>query len=906
MKRLLFFLLTAHTFAFAQTDNQLVSLSLNNAPLTRLVKELEQQTSYRFFYLESWIDTVSVSVELEKQPVPTALQKALMKTGINFTILNDRIFLTPYVTIITDLSSYARDYAVNPNGVQTLQKIPEGKESVKIETIHIGTNNPSRSGNATLTGYIKEKISGEPMVGVVLYSKNISAVSDAFGFYSLTLPAGVHVLNVKLIGMKDVQQKINLSGDGKLNFALEESVTVLSEIVVEGDNQMNVSSVQMGLNRIDMKSIKNIPKILGENDVMKVALTMPGVKSIGEGASGVHVRGGHADQNLVILNEATIYNPSHFLGFFSIFNADAIRSFELYKSGIPVQHGGRLSSIFELLMRDGNATKFSGQGGIGPITSHLTLEVPLVKNKTTLMVGGRTTYSDWVLKQIPGSEFKNSSASFYDFFTRITHQVDDKNSLYFLVYASHDQFNLSSDSLFSYNNFLGSLQWRHIFSKNVSSLLSVTHSQYKYRIDYETIPEQAFNIGFDMKESNVKWEANWSAGKHKIDFGTQAKLYQLEPGFVTKNSESSIVTERVVDPERGLETSLFVADQFDLSPSLSLYAGIRYSGFFSLGPRSIFQYEQGSPKTPSTVSDTIQYGSNKIIDTYHGPEYRVSARYRTSEQSSIKASYNRTRQYVHMLTNTVSVSPTDTWKLSDPGALPQVADQLSIGYYRDMRDKTLEFSAETYYKWIQNILDYKTGAALLVNEHIEQAILQGEGKAYGIELLLRKKSGKLNGWLGYSYSRTFIRMSGQSLQERINGGTYFPANYDKPHDVNLVTNYKITRRYSFSMNFTYSTGRPITYPVGTYRFGNAYRVNYSNRNEYRVPDYMRVDIGFNIEGNHKIKKLAHSYWNISIYNLLGRKNPYSVYFKVEGQDIKAYQLSIFGAPIPTITYHFKF
>jgi hypothetical protein len=904
VKRIIIFLLFAQNVSFAQ-NNQLVSIALNNASVTEFVKQVEQQTSYRFFYLDSWVDTVSVSIQIQKQPVSIVLEKALLKTGINFTIIDDRIFLTPHVKIITDLS-YSGNFGITLNEIQNSQKIPEGEASLKNETIQIGINNPSRSGSATLTGYIKEKVSGEPMAGVVIYSKKNYATSDSFGFYSLTLPTGIHLIDVRLIGMKDVQQKINLSGDGKLTFLLEESVTVLNEIVVEGDNQMNVSSVQMGLSRIDMKSIKNIPKILGENDVMKVALTMPGVKTIGEGASGIHVRGGHADQNLVILNEATIYNPSHFLGFFSVFNADAIRSFELYKSGIPVQHGGRLSSIFELLMRDGNTTKFSGQGGIGPITSHLTLELPLVKNRTTIMVGGRTTYSNWILKQIPKSEFQNSSASFYDYFTRITHKVNDKNSLYFLLYASHDQFNLSSDSLFSYNNFLGSLQWRHVFSKKLNSLLSATHSQYKYRIDYKTIPEQAFKIGFDMRESNIKWENNWSTGNHKIDFGVQTKLYQLEPGFVNKNAESSIIKERVVDPEKGLETAIFVADQFDLTPSMSLYAGIRYSTYFSLGPRSIFQYEDGRPKTLNTISDTTMFGKNKVVDKYHGPEYRVSARYRVSEQSSVKASYNRTRQYIHMLTNTVSVSPTDTWKLADRGAPPQVADQVSIGYYRDLRDKTLEFSVETYYKRIQNILDYKTGAALLVNEHIEQAILKGDGKAYGIELLLRKKSGKLNGWLGYSYSRTFIRLASPIIQEQVNGGKYFPANYDKPHDVSVVANYKITRRYSLSMNFSYSTGRPITFPVGTFRFGNTYRINYSDRNEYRIPDYIRMDVGFNMEGNHKIKKLAHSYWNISVYNLLGRKNPYSVYFKVEDQDIKSYQLSIFGVPIPTITYHFKF
>jgi hypothetical protein len=302
----------------------------------------------------------------------------------------------------------------------------------------------------------------------------------------------------------------------------------------------------------------------------------------------------------------------------------------------------------------------------------------------------------------------------------------------------------------------------------------------------------------------------------------------------------------------------------------------------------------------------VLYADNAIIKNFHGPEYRVSLRYKVSEQSSVKASYNRTRQYIHMLSNTVSVSPTDTWKLSDPHVQPQIADQVSFGWYRNLKGEVYEFSSEIYYKWIQHIMDYKTGAVLLVNDKIDQQILQGKGKAYGFEILLRKKSGKLTGWLGYSYSRTFIQMNSPNVSERINHGKYFPANYDKPHDVSLISNYKITRRYSFSLNFAYSTGRPITYPIAAYKFGNSFRVNYSERNAYRIPDYIRTDLGFNIEGNHRIKKLAHSFWSISIYNLLGRRNPYSIYFKTQGEDIKAYKLSIFGAPIPTVTYHFKF
>jgi hypothetical protein len=895
---------------YGQQDR--ISVSLDHAPLLSLIDQLEKEASFRFYFLPSWVDTVHVSVSLQDATLSEVIQRALRQTGINFVIYGNSVILTPGVEFTSHIDSAffsTSQPVVNSSTLHFMRELPEEKVTTKGNAVlEIGKRGASAQKYYTLSGYIREKKSGEPLTGVLVYLKGSTHAvsSDQFGFYSISLSPGESLLVIELVGMKTLSQKINVLGDGKVDFAMEESITQLKEIVVESDMDVNVSNVQMGVTKIDLRTMKNIPKVLGENDLLKVATTLPGVKTVGEGASGINVRGGHADQNLVILNEAAIYNTSHFLGFFSVFNPDAIRSFELYKSGIPVQFGGRLSSTFELLMRDGNQKKVSGQGGIGPITSHLTLEVPLIKDKTSLMVGGRSTYSNWILRSLPESVVKNTSASFYDFFARVTHSINDKNTLYLSLYNSHDKFNLSSDTLFAYSNKLGSFQWRHVFSPEVDAVLSVTQSNYEYNINYESRAQEAFNMGFSVAESNVKWEFNQSHGRHKLTYGVQSKRYQLHPGFLSKGSDSSSVSERRVDPEKGIESAIFIADNFELNSNLAVYFGIRYSLFSALGPRTVYEYDQGLPKADNTITDTVQYANNAVIKNFHGPEYRFSLRYKLAEESSLKASYNRTRQYIHMLSNTVSVSPTDTWKLTDRHVLPQVADQVSLGFYQDLKKEAYEFSAEIYYKWIQHILDYKTGATLLVNENIDQQILQGKGKAYGVELLLRKKSGKLTGWLGYSYSRTFIQLNSPFVSERVNNGKYFPANYDKPHDVSLITNYKITRRYSLSFNFAYSTGRPITYPVAAYRFGNAFRVNYSDRNAFRIPDYVRADIGFNVEGNHKIKKLAHSYWSISIYNLFGRKNPYSVYFKIEEEKIKAYKLSIFGAPIPTITYHFKF
>jgi hypothetical protein len=902
-------LLTTCFLSHAQNGPR-ISVSADHAPLRSLVEQIESQTPFKF-YFASWADTVKVSVKLEQATVREVVKQALTNTTINFFIHNNSIILTPGIEITQLDAGYftsARSYTAVASSPYARELPDEETQKNESSVKLVGKKGFSKGSTFTLSGYVKEQKSGEPLTGVLIHSQGStqSVTTDQFGFYTMSLPAGEHTLIIELVGMKQLAQKISLLSDGKLDLMMTESITQLKEVVVESEVDANISSVQMGVARIDVRTMKNIPKVLGENDLLKVATSLPGVKTVGEGASGINVRGGRSDQNLVILNEATIYNTSHFLGFFSVFNPDAIRSFELYKSGIPVQYGGRLSSTFELLMRDGNQKKVSGQGGLGPITSHLTLEVPLIKDKTSLMVGGRTTYSNWVLRAIPESVIKNTRASFYDYFARITHTLNDKNTLYLSLYNSADKFNLSSDTLFSYTNQLSSFQWRHVFNPDVDGLLSVTRSTYNYNINYETIAVSAFNMGFSIAETNAKYEVNHNRGQHKFTYGFQSKLYELSPGFIDKGSDSSLVKVRKVDREKGVESAVFMADNFDISPDLSLYFGLRYSLFSALGPRQIYQYIPGLPKEDDNVTDSIRYEKNAVIKNFHGPEYRVSIRYKVSEQSAIKASYNRTRQYIHMLSNTVSVSPTDTWKLSDPHVQPQIADQVSMGFYRNLKGEVYEFSTEIYYKWIQHIMDYKTGAVLLVNNKIDQQILQGKGKAYGLEILLRKKSGKLTGWLGYSYSRTFIQMNSPNVSERINHGNYFPANYDKPHDLSLISNYKITRRYSFSLNFAYSTGRPITYPIAAYRFGNTFRVNYSERNAYRIPDYIRTDIGFNIEGNHRIRKLAHSFWSISIYNLFGRRNPYSIYFTTQGEDIKAYKLSIFGAPIPTVTYHFKF
>jgi len=917
MKRILALIMVLYSFiADAQVKETLITCQLENASFSTLIDEIENTTAYRFYYSLPWIDSIFVTVKAKKESIEAVMASVLKNTALQFYKFENKIILTRNTPIIEGIDPFFFK-TVNPSSenktnyyfereyISTQQN--EGKKTDAV--IEVGVRSSSIKEKAIIIGYIKDIKSGEGISGALIYSKKPekSTTSDLAGFYSISLPPGQHTLYVQYTGMTQEKKDIILHSDGTLNILMKEDVISLKEVIIESERDANIVNLEMGKSKIDLKSMKNVPKILGENDIIRLALTLPGVKSIGEGAAGINVRGGNTDQNLMMLNEATIYNTSHFLGFFSVFNADVIKTSELYKSGMPAQYGGRLSSIFDVQLRDGNQNKFSGQGGIGPVTARLTLEAPISK-KTSFLAGGRSTYSNWLLKQISEPTLKNSSASFYDLVGRVTHKINENNTLYGSIYYSNDKFKLGNDSLFSYSNLMGSFQWRHNYNRDLYSVLSTTFSEYKYNIDYTDVPENAFNLGFAIKEKNAKWDFNLFKGIHKINFGVQSKFYQLNPGYISAASSESLIAADQVQKEKGIENALYIDDGIELSPKISFSLGLRYSLFTTLGPRTIYSYNNQGPKDNFTISDTITYSNNQPVNTYHGPELRISTRYSLTRQSSVKISYNRTRQYIHMLSNTVAVSPTSTWKLSDPGVLPQLADQVSAGLYKDLEisGSRFETSIEAYYKWMQNVIDYKTGSQLTLNKNIEQDILQGKAKAYGAEFLIRKPKGKLNGWISYTYSRTLLQLESNFPTEQINNGQYFPTSYDKPHDVSVVSNYKFTRRYSLSMNFTYSTGRPVTYPVGQYKFGGGYKINYSDRNQFRIPDYVRVDIGVNIEGNHKIKNIASNFWSISVYNLLGRNNPYSIYFKTENGVVKGYKLSIFGAPIPSITYNFKF
>ncbi|GAB5475850.1 MAG: carboxypeptidase-like regulatory domain-containing protein [Maribacter sp.] len=899
----------------AQTETPQISISYENSSRQEVISQLEQTSKISFYYNEEWLGDDLVSGVYENASLSEILGDLFEQTTVNFFFLDYRIIVLTQNVVIKDTlhESFYRD-SLGSSNQETTEALPfylAEKESgtSAIETVRIGKQQQAGTQEKfTLSGIVRNSRTGEPIQNLaIIEKKNGKGVStDIDGRYQIALSAGPNLLQTKALGIDSMEKRVIMYNDGQLDFNLEESIEQLDEVIVESNSLKNVETVVTGVVELNVAEIKTIPLVLGERDILKTAITLPGITNAGEGAAGYNVRGGGTDQNLILLDDAVIYNPSHFFGIFSALNPFTTGSVTIYTGNIPSEYGGRLSSVFDIHTKNANTQKFSGEASIGPVTSNLSLEIPVVKEKSGILLGGRSTYSNWILNSLDDESLKNSKASFFDVVAKYDDQINATNAISATAYLSRDAFSITSDSIFSYTNRLFSLKWNRQLNEKNAMNVTLANSRYGFNIEFDGNSDKDFDLGYQINETEFKFKLLKLYQKHKIDYGLSSKLYLVNPGEVRPIGTSSIVSPLELQNEKGWESALFVSDESTLTDKLSLNLGLRYSFYAALGASSQNIYEPGIPKNEGTLTEIREFGSNEIIKTYGGLEARASMRYLLTPNLSIKAGYNNTFQYIHTLSTNTTVSPTDTWKLSDLNIAPQRANQVSLGLFKNFGDNAYELSLESYYKRSDNILDYKVGAQLLLNESIETQVLQGQGKAYGVEVLLKKPEGRLNGWLGYTYSRTFTKLDSDFVEEQINNGEYFPSNFDKPHDVSLVTNYKFTKRFSLSANFVYQTGRPVTFPVGSYFLNGSEYALYSDRNKFRIPDFYRLDLSLNIEGNHKIKKFAHSFWNISVYNVLGRNNPYSVFFVTENGSLKALQSSIFAIPVPTITYNFKF
>jgi hypothetical protein len=901
------FILLVSAKALAQQDTE-INWNYEGITFREFATKAEKLNHIRFFYKEDWVSDIT----LGKFDGPVLLSDLLRNlfNGKSLYFFNDGkgnlIVSKNFAVKVVGLPESKDKKFIPPTEYYESQS----KGQLSGNVFH-DVGNPAekdKPGSVAVTGYITNKDTKEPIAGVTVFVQKLLAgtISNQYGFFSITLPRGSHMLQFSFIGMKEKQVGINLFSAGDMNVEMNSVLIPLKETVVSAQKNMTLQRSEVGLEKINITSFKLMPSALGETDIIKNVLLLPGVQTVGEGSSGYSVRGGSADQNLILLYGAPVYNTSHLFGFFSAVNSDIIRDVTLYKGGIPSKYGGRISSVLDITSKDGSKNKFQGNAGISPVTTHAMVEGPIIKDTLSYLLAARTTYSNWVLGLIDDPSIKNSKAMFYDLNGRLSWDFDKKNKLDVSGYYSHDAFRLNSDTTYSYNNMIMSARWRHFFSTRFFSVVSLTNSSYKYSVTSNRNVNEGYKLDHTINTTGLRADFNYYKGRNEMNFGAEFSFHNVLPGKYLPFSDSSNVVPDIIQRERALESSLYAEDKITLTDNLSATAGIRLSSFFVIGPQSVYLYDASFPKSLSTITDTINYTGHKIYKTYLGPEYRLSLNYKLSSNISVKLNYNRTRQYLHLLSNSASIAPTDTWKLSDYYVKPEIGDQYAAGIYNVFAKAGVEISAEVYYKTIKNLVDFKGGTNLIMDKVIEKDLVDAKGKAYGVELMLKKTEGKLQGSVSYTYSRSFLRSIGTFSDEIINSGTWFPANFDKPHDLVVVMNYLFSRRLNFAVNYTYSTGRPITYPVAVYNLDDLLLTYYSDRNKYRLPDYSRLDVSVKYSGNLKSHRLIHPNWIFSVYNLLGKMNVYSVFFRNEQNTINGYKLSVFGQAIPTLTFNFDF
>lgn len=759
--------------------------------------------------------------------------------------------------------------------------------------------------NVTLSGHVKDQKNGEALNGVAITIKNSQngATTNNYGYYAIRLKPGRYLISYSYLGYQTDSIWIELTQNKVHNVELQGAMNELNRVSVSGQKRnKNVEKLEMSTIQLSAAAIKRIPAVMGEIDLVKTIQLLPGVSTVGEGATGFNVRGGSVDQNLILLDEAPIYNSSHALGFFSVFNPDAVKDVKLIKGGIPANYGGRLSSVLDIRMKEGNLKRFSGSGGIGTIFSRLTLEGPIKKDKISYMVAFRRSYADVFFPLANNDLIKESALNFYDLNGKINAVINKNNHLYFSGYLGKDNFRFAELFGTSWGNQNATLRWNHLFGPRLFSNYSLIFSNYQYDLGSPSGPF-AFKWVSNIRFYNFKADHSWLINsKHTMLFGMQTIFYNINPGGTEKvsGSNSNVIDYRL-DNKYSIEPNLYINDEHRINNRLSMQYGIRYNGFASLGKGKVYIYKDPENRKVSEIIDSNLYTSGEIIKYHHGLEPRFSFKYTLDKNSSLKGSYNRTRQNIHLVTQTAAASPLDIYLPSDSYFLPQIADQTTLGYFRNFDNNMYETSVELYYKNFTNLIDFRDGATLIGNPYIESEMLRGKGYSYGAELYIRKSEGKLTGWISYTWSRTRRTVKG------INQDKEYSAPFDKTHVANITASYEINKRLTLSGTFVYSTGVPFTAPVGKFTFQNWILADISNRNSLRVPDYHRMDLSAIWKG--KKKKFHQGEWVLSLYNVYARRNAYSIYFRQNPQNnaiTEAVRISVFGTIIPSITYNFNF
>ena len=878
-------------------DTVKVNQDFNNQPLVDFIDYLQNQKQLKVFYKKEWISDLIINQRFDDLPLSQALTRVFRATGLAYEFFQDNsIILYP-------------------------QKSDDRYRIENYEELLLVIGDPVNIGKyrtAKVTGRIVNGENGEPLPGAVMYVSRLEkgTSTNVNGVFEIELPTGEHNIQLTFMGFEQSARKIKLIENGEVEFELFEESHRIGEVTVTG-RDYNVSRAQMSLVSIDSKIISELPVLMGETDIIKSLTMMAGVQTVSELASGFNVRGGNTDQNLVLVNGAPAFNTSHLFGFFSMLNPDVINNVMLYKGGLPAKFGERVSSVMEIDIKEGNDETMMIYGGLGIVNSRLTLDGPLSKDKKLkLITGGRTSYSDWILKKIPDAELSQSVTNFYDISGKATYDFNLHNKLSLMAYSSNDEFSTSAQSVLKYGNMLINLFSRNRFSEVLNGELNLSYSSYKSQLTDKANDKEyeSYHLDNRLQYYSSKYHFNWHPHeRHDAMFGINFIGYKNNPGKIVPASEETFIEPQEIEPEKAIELAGYISDEFRLSPEVTISAGLRYSRFSNLGPKTVYLYEEDLPKSPETIIDSLVTGKNKSVKSYGDLEPRLAINYKTDDGYDFKLSYQKTQQFINLISNNAVISPAESWKLSDYHLKPLTSNQVALGVSNNELLRGINLTTEIYYKQLQNLIEYKNGAEIIMNPHLETDLLPSDGYSYGAEVSVIKPTGRLTGMLNYMFSRTMRKTDGLQDEESINSGAWYPSVYDKPHDLSVSATYHISRRWRLSGNFVYISGRPVTLPEIKYEYAGQTLIYYSDRNKYRMPAYHRFDIAITIDENLKRKRSWKGSWTLSVYNVYGRQNPYSVYYRktTPGSSnnyshYSLYKLSVIGIPVPTLTYNFRF
>ena len=890
--------------SYSQNTNVQNNLQHN----VEIIKSIENQFNVKFFYNEEWLKDIKLLDNYNNQNLDILLSKLFENTEIEYyQHQKEYIILTKGEELIQKelKESAIYDDIEVVYGDETEDEIKEKLKAEEKKIIILGSPG-GKMNRVILTGNVSEIFSGQNIPGVAVFIDDgkVGTSTNKDGDYTLVMDKGYHVVHYQHVAMEPAKRLIEIYSGGTINVKLLQKTTQLEEIRILGEDEKKERSV-VGFEMLKTKELEELPTFLGEVDIIKQSLLLPGIQSVGEADMSFSVRGGKGDQNLVLIEGMNTYSYSHFFGFFPNVNPNTLNKVNLYKASMPIQFGNRISSVYDVSLKSGDYKNLTVDGSVSPVTGNIAISGPVIKDKLTYSISGRTTYSDYVFDQIDLNQFNGSAASFYDFQAKLNYKIGSKSSLSLFYYQSYDDFNLHEDSLYKFSNIIASLNWKYLLNEKttLSTIIGVT--SYKSTINntavkdmesqkQQTISDFKFNTSVS-KELNVD---------NNINAGVEVVYQQLSPWSFNKLYSSSNINPININKQKALTNSLYIEDIYSYSSDLSFNVGLRYMTYFLFGESDQYIYEDDKI-SDKFIMDTIHYANNELVNFNHGLDIRLSASYNLGFNQKVNISYSRNNQFIHLMTNSQGVTPNDSWQLSNEYIKPQIGNQISAAYNVDFLKNKYFISIDFYYKKTKNNKDFIDGSEFEYNSHPETEIVQGEGKSYGVEVLLKKNTGRLSGFISYTYSRSFIKSESNIDEKVVNNGEYYPASNDKPHNVSTVINFKPTRRLTLSNVLNFSSGAPITIPIAKLYLGDSYTVIYSDRNEYRVPNYFRWDASLTYKGSLK-KKRVKSTWTFSILNITGKKNPYSIFYKTNNEKIQGYKLSIIGEPIPTLTYKFSF